>query len=138
MKIYILNGPNLNLTGKREPEIYGRENFEDMMQIWKQQFSEVELHYAQSNVEGEIIDMLQAVPSQAQGVILNPGGYSHTSVAIADAIKSMEVPVVEVHMSNIAAREEFRRHSLTGAACKGIISGFGMKSYELAIKLLCQ
>ncbi len=138
MKIYIINGPNLNLTGKREPGIYGNESFEEILRQWKQNFSKAELHYAQSNIEGEIINLLQSVPAEAAGIVLNPGGYSHTSVAIADAIRAVGIPVIEVHMSNIAAREEFRRHSITAAACKGVISGFGMKSYELAIKLLSE
>jgi len=138
MKIYIINGPNLNLTGQREPGIYGHDSFDQMLAKWKQQFSHIEIHYSQSNIEGEIINLLQAVPQDAKGIILNPGGYSHTSVAITDAIRAIKLSVVEVHMSNIAAREEFRRHSLTAAACLGVISGFGMKSYELAIKLLSE
>jgi 3-dehydroquinate dehydratase-2 len=138
MEIYIINGPNLNLTGKREPEIYGQMNFEEMIKVWEKKFNQLNLQYRQSNVEGEIINLLHAVPLHATGIVLNPGGYSHTSVAIADAIRAIEIPVVEVHISNIAAREEYRRNSLTAAACKGVISGFGMQSYELAIKFFSE
>jgi 3-dehydroquinate dehydratase-2 len=138
MEIYVINGPNLNLTGKRELEIYGALSFEVMLERWKQMFPALNLVYRQSNVEGELINFLHEVPKGAKGIVLNPGGYSHTSVAIADAIRSIEVKVVEVHMSNIASRESFRQHSITGAAAMGMISGFGMKSYELAIRLLME
>jgi len=133
-KILILNGPNLNLLGKREPEIYGNQSFIDFFEILKKQNSSLELHYFQSNVEGEIINQLHEVGFSFDGIILNAGGYTHTSVAIADAIKSITSPVIEVHISNIFAREEFRHISLLGANCKGSISGFGLQSYQLALE----
>jgi 3-dehydroquinate dehydratase-2 len=133
-KILILNGPNLNLLGKREPEIYGNQSFIDFFEILKKQNSSLELHYFQSNVEGEIINQLHEVGFSFDGIILNAGGYTHTSVAIADAIKSITSPVIEVHISNIFAREEFRHISLLGANCKGSISGFGLHSYQLALE----
>jgi 3-dehydroquinate dehydratase-2 len=133
-KILILNGPNLNLLGKREPEIYGNLSFIDFFEILKKQNSSLELHYFQSNVEGEIINQLHEVGFSFDGIILNAGGYTHTSVAIADAIKSITSPVIEVHISNIFAREEFRHISLLGANCKGSISGFGLHSYQLALE----
>jgi 3-dehydroquinate dehydratase-2 len=133
-KILILNGPNLNLLGKREPEIYGNQSFQDFFEILKKQNSSLELHYFQSNVEGEIINKLHEVGFSFDGIILNAGGYTHTSVAIADAIKSITSPVIEVHISNIFAREEFRHISLLGANCKGSISGFGLHSYQLALE----
>ncbi len=133
-KILILNGPNLNLLGKREPEIYGNQSFQDFFEILKKQNSSLELHYFQSNVEGEIINKLHEVGFSFDGIILNAGGYTHTSVAIADAIKSITSPVIEVHISNIFAREEFRHISLLGANCKGSISGFGLQSYQLALE----
>ena len=131
MKILIINGPNLNLLGKREPQIYGNLSFEDYFEGLKQKF-EVELIYFQTNIEGEIIDQIQR--SDASGIILNAGGYTHTSVAIRDCISSVSVPVVEVHISNIAAREEFRHTSLISGVCTGCIFGFGMKGYDLAIR----
>lgn len=133
-KILILNGPNLNLLGKREPEIYGNQSFQDFFEILKKQNYSLELHYFQSNVEGEIINKLHEVGFSFDGIILNAGGYTHTSVAIADAIKSITSPVIEVHISNIFAREEFRHISLLGANCKGSISGFGLQSYQLALE----
>jgi len=133
-KILILNGPNLNLLGKREPKIYGNQSFIDFFEILKKQNSSLELHYFQSNVEGEIINQLHEVGFSFDGIILNAGGYTHTSVAIADAIKSITSPVIEVHISNIFAREEFRHTSLLGANCKGSISGFGLHSYQLALE----
>ncbi|MCB0539617.1 MAG: type II 3-dehydroquinate dehydratase [Chitinophagales bacterium] len=133
-KIIIINGPNLNLLGKREPEIYGNESFESFFKELKEVYAhEIVLEYYQSNIEGELIDKIQAVGFSYKGIILNAGGYTHTSVAIRDAIKAIETPVVEVHISNIATREEFRNISLISAVCKGTISGFGLESYVLAL-----
>lgn len=134
MNIHFINGPNLNLLGKREPEIYGDTTFESFLEACKQKYSFIQIEYYQSNVEGEIINYLQKVGFDSDGIVLNAGGYSHTSVAIADAIKSIAADVVEVHISNIYAREEFRQHSLLSRYCKGVISGFGLLSYELALK----
>ena len=133
MKIQIINGPNLNLLGKREPEIYGAQSFETFFQTLTQSFAPVELHYFQSNVEGEITDKLQEVGFSYDGIILNAGGYTHTSIAIHDAIAAISVPVVEVHISNIYAREEFRHTSVITSKCAGLISGFGLQSYALAL-----
>jgi len=134
MKIIIINGPNLNLLGKREPEVYGTETFENYFDRLLFMYSVLDLEYFQSNVEGEIINKLHEVGFTYDGIILNAGGYSHTSVAIADAVASIKVPVIEVHISNIYAREEFRHVSLTAKNCKGVISGFGLDSYLLAIE----
>jgi 3-dehydroquinate dehydratase II len=134
MKIAIINGPNLNLLGKREPGIYGSKSFEEFFDQLKQQLAAVELTYFQSNVEGELINELQRIGFDVDGVVMNPGGYTHTSVAIADAISAITAPVVEVHISNIYAREEFRKHSVVSSKCKGSINGLGLKGYELAIK----
>lgn len=131
MKILIINGPNLNLLGKREPQIYGNLSFEDYFQQLKQD-SKAELVYFQTNIEGEIIDAIQQ--ADADGIVLNAGGYTHTSVAIRDCISAVSVPVVEVHLSNVAAREEFRHVSMLSAVCAGCIFGFGLKSYDLAIE----
>ena len=133
MKIIIINGPNLNLLGKREEELYGNISFEDYFQTLKSNFQNVELEYYQSNIEGEIINKLQEVGNSYEGIILNAAGYTHTSVSIADAIKSIKTPVVEVHISNILAREPFRQISLIAPYCKGSIFGFGLKGYMLAI-----
>jgi 3-dehydroquinate dehydratase-2 len=132
-KILIINGPNLNLLGNREVDIYGKQNFDDYFAVLQQEYTAVQLAYYQSNIEGEIITQIQEAAAVYDGIIINPAGYSHSSVAIADAIKAVEIPVVEVHISNIHAREEFRQSSITGAACKGIISGLGLSSYALAI-----
>lgn len=134
MKIQIINGPNLNLLGKREPGIYGSEGFESFFKTLKSTFPDLELHYFQSNVEGEIINKLHDVGFSFDGVVMNAGAYTHTSVAIADAIAGINAPVVEVHISNVYNREEFRHHSMMAKNCKGIITGFGLKSYELAIR----
>lgn len=134
MKIIIINGPNLNLTGTREPEIYGRNTFSEIITKLRGDFPEVDLEYFQSNIEGELIDKLHAVGFTYEGIILNPGGYSHTSIALADAIKAISAPVIEVHLSNIAARETYRHHTFTGANCVGIISGLGVKGYKAAIE----
>lgn len=134
MKIAIINGPNLNLLGKREPAIYGHTDFESFFKELKEKFKTVEFYYYQSNVEGELINKLQELGFSYDGIIMNAGGYTHTSVAIADTIAAISTPVIEVHISNIFAREEFRHVSYLGAACKGSISGFGLKGYELAVK----
>ena len=134
MKIIIINGPNLNLLGKREPEIYGANSFDDYFKELQNKFSDVDLSYFQSNIEGEIIDKLHEVGFSYDGVILNAAAYTHTSVGIGDAVKAIETPVVEVHISNVHAREEFRHHSYIAANAKGVIAGFGLKSYDLAIE----
>jgi len=133
-KLIIINGPNLNLIGQREPEVYGYKNFDTFFRQMQSEFPKVEISYFQSNLEGEIIDKLQEVGFNYYGIILNAGGYTHTSVSIADAITAIDTPVVEVHISNIFSRESFRHVSLLGANCKGSISGFGLESYRLAIK----
>jgi len=134
MKIQIINGPNLNLLGKREPGIYGSEGFEAFLEKLKAMFPQVELHYFQSNVEGEIINQLHQVGFSFDGIVMNAGAYTHTSVAIADAVAAIQSPVIEVHISNVYAREEFRHHSMMAKNCKGIITGFGMQSYQLAVQ----
>lgn len=137
MKILIINGPNLNFVGKREPEIYGSENFDDAWQEWNAQFPDTELEYFQSNHEGEIIDRIQQVfYEDFEGLIINAGAFSHYSYAILDALRILNIPIVEVHLSNIFKRESFRHQSVISAACVGIISGFGMKSYTLALEYL--
>jgi 3-dehydroquinate dehydratase II len=133
MKIQIINGPNLNLLGKREPGIYGSEGFETFFEELKAKYPEIELSYYQSNVEGEIINKLHEVGFEFDGIIMNAGAYTHTSVAIADAVAGIKTPVIEVHISNVYAREEFRHHSMMAKNCKGIITGFGLKSYELGL-----
>lgn len=138
MRITIINGPNLNLLGTREVDIYGNQRFEDYLEILRQEFPEIEFTYYQSNVEGEIINKLQECSTQSDGVVINPAGYSHTSVAIADSIAVVKVPVIEVHISNIYAREAFRHQSLTGAKCAGVISGLGLAGYSLAVRHLYQ
>lgn len=134
MKILIINGPNLNLLGKREPEIYGRQSFEEYFEILQTAYPEVTMHYFQSNHEGHILDKLHEAGFSYQGIILNGGAYTHTSIAIADAIAAIETPVVEVHISNIHAREEFRKHSFSAANCVGCITGLGLKGYDLAVE----
>ena len=134
MKIIIINGPNLNLLGKREPEIYGANSFDDYFKELQIKFSDVDLSYFQSNIEGEIIDKLHEVGFNYDGVVLNAAAYTHTSVGIGDAVKAIDTPVIEVHISNIQAREEFRHQSYIAANAKGIIVGFGLKSYDLAVK----
>ena len=134
MKIMIINGPNLNLLGKREPEIYGANSFDDYFKELQIKFSDVDLSYFQSNIEGEIIDKLHEVGFNYDGVVLNAAAYTHTSVGIGDAVKAIDTPVIEVHISNIHAREEFRHQSYIAANAKGIIVGFGLKSYDLAVK----
>lgn len=134
MKIIIINGPNLNLLGKREPDVYGNTSFESYFNDLQNAFPQVTLSYYQSNVEGELINKLHEVGFSYDGIILNAGGYTHTSVAIADAVAAITTPVVEVHISNIFAREEYRHVSLLGKHCKGSISGFGLRSYDLALQ----
>ena len=141
MHILILNGPNLNLLGKRETNVYGSVSFEVYLEELKKKFSSVKIMYEQSNVEGELINVLHRhglkdSKVKTDAIIINPGGYSHTSVAMADALATMVVPVIEVHISNIHAREEYRHHTITGAKCLGIISGFGLSSYAMAIEFL--
>lgn len=134
MNIHIINGPNLNLLGIREKSVYGNSDFESYLAQLKSKYSILEISYFQSNVEGEIINKLHEVGFSADGIILNAGGYTHTSVAIADAIAAINTPVVEVHISNVYAREEFRHVSLMAKNCKGVITGFGLDSYRLALE----
>lgn len=133
MRIAIINGPNLNLLGTREPELYGSQTFEEYYEELRKKYSAVTFSYFQSNVEGELINELQRVGFSSDGILLNPGGYKHTSVAIGDAIAAIKAPVIEVHISNIHAREEFRRLSLVSAKARGTIAGLGLKGYELAL-----
>lgn len=134
MKILIINGPNLNLTGEREQEIYGSISFADYLETLKDQFPEFEISHAQSNVEGEIINILQEANLEVNAIILNAGAYTHTSVAIGDAIKAIDTPVIEVHMSNILSREAYRQISYLAPHCIGSIFGFGLASYKLALQ----
>lgn len=136
MQILILNGPNLNLLGRREPEIYGKETFMDYLKGLQRKYPEVEISYYQSNIEGELINKIHDVGFSYDGIILNAGAYTHTSVALADAISGVTTPVVEVHISNTARREVFRHISYLSAVCKGVVMGFGLKSYELALLAL--
>ena len=133
MKIQIINGPNLNLLGKREPSVYGGQSFDEVFGQLKKRFSKIDLHYYQSNVEGEIINKLHDVGFSFDGIVLNAGAYTHTSVAIHDAIAAIKTPVAEVHISNVYAREEFRHLSLITSKCIGLITGFGMEGYAMAI-----
>lgn len=134
MKLIIINGPNLNLLGTREPSLYGTESFEDYLEKLKVQFNDIDLEYYQSNIEGELINKLHEVGFTYDGIILNAGAYTHTSIAIADAISAIKTPVVEVHISNTFKREKFRQHSFLSPVCKGLIIGFGLDSYKLAIQ----
>ena len=136
MKVIIINGPNLNLLGKREVAIYGNISFEEYFSSLKENYLDIKLSYFQSNIEGELIDKLQEVGFSYDYILLNAGGYSHTSVSISDAISSIKTPVIEVHISNIYSREEFRTKSLLSKNCKGIICGFGLDSYKLALESL--
>lgn len=133
MKLAIINGPNLNLLGKREKDIYGHLSFEEFLKELRGKFKNIDFTHYQSNVEGELINKLHEAGFSSDGIILNAGGYTHTSVALADAVAAIKIPVIEVHISNIFAREDYRHISFVGAKCKGSISGFGLKSYELAI-----
>lgn len=134
MKIQIVNGPNLNLLGVREPGIYGSESFESYLAKLREQYPDVEIEYYQSNVEGELINKIQEVGFSFDGIVLNAGAYTHTSIALHDCIRAIKCPVVEVHISNVHQREEFRHHSFISAACKGVVCGFGLNSYRLAIE----
>ncbi|MFQ3297608.1 MAG: 3-dehydroquinate dehydratase-2 [Polaribacter sp.] len=134
MKLIIINGPNLNLLGKREPEIYGFKTFEEFFKELQLKYKELEISYFQSNIEGEIIDKLHEVGFDCDGIILNAAAYTHTSVGIGDAVKGITTPVVEVHISNIHAREEFRQHSYISPNASGVLFGFGLKGYDLAIQ----
>lgn len=135
-KIQIINGPNLNLLGKREPTVYGNRSFEDYLDTLRARYPECEIAYYQSNVEGELINKIHEVGFIYDGIILNAGAYTHTSIALHDAIKAVTTPVVEVHISNVHARESFRHVSMLSAACKGVILGFGLDSYRLAVESL--
>lgn len=134
MKILIINGPNLNLLGKREPGIYGNSSFDDYLKKLREQYSDVEIEYYQSNIEGCLIDKMQQVGFTVDGIVLNAGAYTHTSVALHDCIRAITSPVIEVHISNVHQREQFRHHSMISSACKGVICGFGLDSYRLALE----
>lgn len=138
MKIQIINGPNLNLLGKREPTIYGNNSFESYLELLRTQYPQIEISYFQSNIEGEMINKIHEVGFDYDGIIMNAGAYTHTSIALHDAIKSVTTPVIEVHISNVHARESFRHVSMISAACKGIIIGFGLDSYRLAVESFLQ
>jgi 3-dehydroquinate dehydratase-2 len=131
MKVLIINGPNLNLLGIREPEIYGKQSFTEYLEVLKKGFPFAEIEYFQSNHEGELIDKLHS--ADVDGIVMNPGGYSHTSIVIADAIAAINTPVTEVHISNVHAREDFRKTLITAASCDGVITGMGLDGYRLAI-----
>ena len=135
-KITIINGPNLNLLGKREPGVYGTEGFDTYLETLRQEFHDVEFDYFQSNIEGELIDAIQKAGFTADGIVMNPGGYTHTSVAIGDAIAAIPAPLIEVHISNVHSREDFRKISHVSAKAKGTICGLGLKGYELAVRFL--
>ena len=137
-KIVIINGPNLNLLGQREPEIYGSQGFDAFLAQLRSQFTDVTIDYFQSNIEGELINAIQEAGASANGIILNPAGYTHTSVAIGDAIAAIQIPVIEVHISNVHAREEFRKLSHVSAKAKGTIAGLGLDGYKLALQYLIQ
>ena len=136
MKIQIINGPNINLLGKREPSIYGSQSFEDYLLELKKVYPQVEFDYYQSNVEGEMINKIHQVGFDYDGIVLNAGAYTHTSIALQDAIRAVKTPVVEVHISNVHAREEVRHKSMISCACVGVICGFGLHSYRLAVEAL--
>lgn len=136
MQIQIINGPNINLLGKREPSIYGSVTFEDYLTELRKRYDDVKINYFQSNIEGEIIDCIQQTGFEVDGIILNAGAYTHTSIAIQDAIRAVSAPVIEVHISNVHSRESFRHVSMIACACKGVICGFGLNSYRLAIESL--
>ena len=136
MRIQIINGPNINLLGKREPSIYGSVTFEDYLAELRQKYTDIQIDYFQSNIEGELIDKIQQTGFDGDGIILNAGAYTHTSIALQDAIRSVTSPVIEVHISNVHAREAFRHVSMIACACKGVICGFGLNSYRLALEAL--
>lgn len=135
-RFQIINGPNLNLLGKREPDVYGNQSFDDYLAKLRDAYPSCEIHFFQSNIEGELIDKIQEVGFDFDGIILNAGAYTHTSIALHDAIKSVPAPVIEVHISNVHAREAYRHVSMLAAACRGVILGFGMDSYRLALEAL--
>lgn len=137
MKIQIINGPNINLLGKREPSIYGDVSFEDYLAELRKEYPQIEIDYYQSNGEGNIIDKIQEAGFETDGIILNAGAYTHTSIALQDAIRAVVAPVIEVHISNVHARESFRHVSMISSACMGVICGFGLHSYKLAVEALC-
>ena len=134
MTIQIINGPSLNLLGVREPDVYGCTSFDDFLPRLRACFPDVQIDYFQSNIEGELIDKLQAVGFQCDGIVLNAAAYTHTSIALADCIRAISAPVVEVHISNVHQREDFRHQSMIAAACRGVICGFGLDGYRLAIE----
>lgn len=136
MKIQIINGPNINLLGKREPSIYGSVTFEAYLAGLRQRYADIEIDYFQSNIEGELIDCIQQAGFEADGIILNAGAYTHTSIALQDAIRAVPTPVIEVHISNVHSRESYRHVSMIASACKGVICGFGLNSYRLALEAL--
>lgn len=136
MRIQIINGPNLNLLGKREPQIYGEKGFEEYLQVLRNSYPNIQLDFYQSNIEGELINKIHEVGFEYDGIILNAGAYTHYGLALMDAIKAVTTPVVEVHISNVHQREEFRHHSVISCACKGVICGFGLDSYRLALEAL--
>lgn len=135
-KIQIINGPNLNLLGRREPGVYGSRSFDDYLEELRAKYPDVQLDYFQSNHEGDLIDCIHACGFEADGIVLNAGAYTHTSIALHDALRAVTAPAVEVHISNVHAREEFRHHSLISVACRGVICGFGLDSYRLAVEAL--
>ena len=136
MRIQIINGPNINLLGKREPSIYGSVTFEDYLTGLRETYKDIEINYFQSNIAGEMIDCIQQTGFEADGIILNAGAYTHTSIALQDAIRSVTAPVIEVHISNVHSREAFRHVSMIACACRGVICGFGLDSYRLALEAL--
>jgi 3-dehydroquinate dehydratase-2 len=138
MKLEIINGPNLNLLGKREPDVYGNTGFEPFFKRLEEIFPDISFIYSQSNVEGEIVSLVQEAGVRSQGLIINPGGYTHTSVAIADAIAAVKIPVIEVHISNLLSREDFRHTSITGRYCRGTIMGLGLDGYRLAVEAMLE
>ena len=138
MRFIIINGPNLNLLGRREPGVYGSRSFDDYLQELRNHYPTLQIDYFQNNHEGSLIDKLHEVGFDIDGIVLNAGAYTHTSIALHDAIRAIPAPVIEVHISNVHQREEFRHHSCISAACRGVICGFGLDSYRLAIEGLCQ
>lgn len=138
MRIQIINGPNINLLGKREPSIYGSVSFEDYLVRLRAKYADIQIDYFQSNIEGELIDRIQQVGFEADGIVLNAGAYTHTSIALQDAIRAVTAPVIEVHISNVHARESFRHVSMISCACLGVICGFGLDSYRLAVEALVE